>query len=92
MSAGTMFIWAALFSIIAALLFRGGLLLRAFGIAVVRRDGADASRLRMLWRACVTWALVPLSILLFTLLNRVTDWPLAVAIVGYLLCGDGVAD
>ncbi len=36
--------------LLAALLFRGGALLRAFGVAIVRRDGKPASRLRVLWR------------------------------------------
>jgi uncharacterized RDD family membrane protein YckC len=36
--------------LLAALLFRGGPLWRAFGVAIVRRDGRPASRLRILWR------------------------------------------
>ena len=55
------FILAAFLSIACALLFRGGLLMRALGIAVVTRDGSDASRLRMLWRACVAWLWLPLG-------------------------------
>jgi hypothetical protein len=35
---------------IAALAFRGGVLLRAFGLAVVKRTGEPASRGRVLWR------------------------------------------
>jgi hypothetical protein len=41
---------------IAALLFRGGLVLRTAGIVFVRRDGKQASRLRMFWRALVAWS------------------------------------
>jgi hypothetical protein len=60
--AGGMMFWVVSFSLAAALLFRGGLLMRVLGIAVVRRDGADASRWRMLWRACIAWALLPLGV------------------------------
>ncbi len=45
------FVWFP--SLFAALLFRGGLLLRMFSIVAVRRDGKRASRWRMLWRALV---------------------------------------
>ncbi|MCX6903108.1 MAG: RDD family protein [Verrucomicrobia bacterium] len=41
---------------IAALLFRGGLVLRVCGVAVVRRDGRRASRLRVFWRSLVAWS------------------------------------
>jgi uncharacterized RDD family membrane protein YckC len=53
---------AAFFSVAAAILFRGGVLMRVLGIAVVRRDGTDASRWRLLWRACVAWS--PIALLL----------------------------
>ena len=43
-------------SVIAALVFRGGLLVRALGIAFVARDGAPASRWRLLTRILVTWS------------------------------------
>ena len=36
---------------IAALAFRGGLVLLATGVTFVRRDGAPASRGRLFWRA-----------------------------------------
>jgi uncharacterized RDD family membrane protein YckC len=64
---GGIFIWGAFFSLMAAL-FRGGLLLRAFGIAVVRADGSDASRWRILWRACLAWSWLPLGGVLLALL------------------------
>jgi len=81
------FVLAAVFSVAAALLFRGGLLLRALGIAVVRRDGADASRGRMLWRACVAWSWLPLGIGASSGLKPLTGWPAAIAIVGLLVLG-----
>lgn len=49
-------IYVALPALLAALCFRGGLILRALRVAVVRRDGEPASRWRVCWRAMVTWA------------------------------------
>jgi len=43
-----------------AALFRGGLILRMLGVAVVKNDGAEASGLRMLWRSFLAW--VPLLV------------------------------
>jgi hypothetical protein len=43
-------------ALLAAPLFRGGLLLRLLGLAVVRRDGERASRLRVLWRGLIAWS------------------------------------
>jgi hypothetical protein len=48
---------------IAALLFRGGLVLRIANVTFVRRDGIPASRLRIFWRLLAAW--VPCLILLF---------------------------
>ena len=48
--------YVALPALLAALLFRGGLLLRVLGLAVVRKDGARASRLRVFWRSLVAWS------------------------------------
>lgn len=53
------FVWIP--SVITALLFRGGLLLRLLNLVAVRRDGKRASSLRMLWRAL---APAPLAFLL----------------------------
>lgn len=65
------FVWAILLSLACALLFRGGVLMRALGIAVVKRDGSDASRLRLLWRAVVAWAPLPLGGVLLAQLRPV---------------------
>jgi eukaryotic-like serine/threonine-protein kinase len=43
-------------SVIAALAFRGGLLLWMSGMTFVRWDGKRASRLRVFWRSLVTWS------------------------------------
>jgi hypothetical protein len=45
----------AVLSLAAALLTRGGLLMRSLRIAVVQRDGSDASRMRIFCRSCVSW-------------------------------------
>ena len=73
-------------SIIAAL-FRGGLLMRALGIAVVRRDGADASRWRMLWRACVAWPWLSLATFATALLNGAGHSSTSILFVGLPLLG-----
>ncbi len=48
--------YVAIPAVIAALCFRGGLVLLATGVTYVRRDGMKASRLRLLWRSVVTWS------------------------------------
>ena len=51
------FLWSclALVSTISATIARGGMILGLFGIAVVREDGARASRFRCFLRAVVAW-------------------------------------
>jgi eukaryotic-like serine/threonine-protein kinase len=44
------------FSLIAALVNRGGLLFWALGLTVVRSDGAPASRFRVLARSLIAWS------------------------------------
>ena len=56
--ADVMFMLTAINAIVSASLFRGGLLLRVFGIAVVTTNGEPLSRLRALWRGLVAWGLV----------------------------------
>jgi hypothetical protein len=46
------------FALLGAFAARGGFTLRAFGAAVVNRQGEPASRFRTLWRGMVTWSLV----------------------------------
>jgi hypothetical protein len=47
---------SAIVAVLSALLFRGGLLLRSLGVAVVSPRGLDASRVRAAWRAIVAWS------------------------------------
>ncbi len=81
------FFWAAFLSIAAAVLCRGGLLMRALGIAVVTRDGSDASRWRMLWRACVAWSWLPLAAVLVAMLAPVLSVNTAVWLIANILPG-----
>ena len=50
-------VYVAFPALVAALLFRGGLVLLLAGVTYVKRNGQRASRLRLLWRAVVTWCL-----------------------------------
>ncbi len=52
-------------ALIAALFFRGGLVLRLAGVALVGRDGTRAARWRVFWRALVAWVPVVASIGLY---------------------------
>jgi len=76
----------ALPAMMAALFFRGGLVLLAFGLAVVRKDGLPASRIRVFWRSLLTWA--PLFILpaAAALLNPLA-WPILTSVLAILLVG-----
>ena len=62
---GVYLLFTAFFSLFCAVAFRGGLMMRILGIAVVTDTGADASRLRMLWRSLVAWSPILLMIILF---------------------------
>ncbi|KPK80620.1 MAG: hypothetical protein AMJ81_11725, partial [Phycisphaerae bacterium SM23_33] len=53
--AGIMTLLLALLSILCALAFRSGLAMLVLGVVAVKRDGSRAGRLRVLWRALVTW-------------------------------------
>jgi len=47
---------SAIAAVRSALLFRGGLLLRSLGLAVVSLRGSEISRSRAAWRAAVAWS------------------------------------
>jgi hypothetical protein len=76
---------------IAALLFRGGLVLRVAGIVFVRRDGMRASRLRVFWRALVAWGPLWLGLIGFPFVldnpNPAALDGLPIALSGGLFCG-----
>ena len=54
-TAGCLLFYVGLPALLAALLFRGGLVLLLAGVTYVRQDGARASRLRLAWRSLVAW-------------------------------------
>jgi len=55
MLAVTLGFYVGLPALIAALIFRGGLVVLIAGVTFVRKDGARASRLRVFWRGLVAW-------------------------------------
>jgi len=74
-------------AVVAALLFRGGLVLLIGGVTYVTKDGVRASRLRLLWRALVTWGPVfPLFCLAAVAFAKHWAWQpwLALALLGLL--------
>ncbi|WP_395743068.1 protein kinase domain-containing protein [Prosthecobacter sp.] len=65
----------AVLCLFCAFVFRGGLLMHILGIAVVTNQGADASRLRMLWRSFIAWAPVLLTPVIFIYLAPLLQSP-----------------
>jgi uncharacterized RDD family membrane protein YckC len=61
----------AILSLLLTMIFRRGPLFRILGIAVVTREGADASRLRMLSRNFIAWSPVLLVAVLLKLYDPV---------------------
>jgi hypothetical protein len=56
LQAGIMTLLLAIGSLVCALAFRSGLAMLIFGVVAVKRDGSRAGRLRVFWRALVTWS------------------------------------
>ena len=83
----SLLVYVGLPALVAALLFRGGVVLLIAGVTYVRKDGARASRLRLLWRAIVAWSpVVPVfSVAILALAKHLTWQPwLALALLGLL--------
>lgn len=80
-------IYVALPALLAALLFRGGLILRAAGVAVVRGNGSIASRGRMFWRGLLAWSPFLLSPILIVMLSPGLGTFPAALVVGTLVLG-----
>jgi cytochrome c oxidase subunit IV len=74
---GMYLLFTAFLSLFCAVAFRGGLIMRILGIAVVTNTGADASRFRMLWRSLIAWSpilLSPILIIIFSpLMEKAAD-------------------
>lgn len=68
MAGGLLLIFVCLPALIAALAFRGGLVMLICGVAVVRKDGRPASRGRIFWRSLVAWSPVWCGPILLALL------------------------
>ena len=85
-----LFVLVGLVGIAAAWIFRGGFLLRTFGIAVVTKDGELVSRVRALCRGLVAWGIViapvalvfALSYLGVHLTVTIAVWALTIFVVG----------
>ena len=56
-------------------------------IAVVTRDGSVASRARMLWRACLAWAWLPLTAIAVAMLAPVISMNTAAWLIANILLG-----
>ena len=68
-----MLIYVGFPALVAALLFRGGLVLLIAGVTYAKKDGARASRLRLFWRAILAWWPVPL-VFSMAVLALATNW------------------
>ncbi len=88
-------------ALVAALLFRGGLVLLIAGVTFARKDGQPASRLRLLWRAMVTWSPLFLAFFLSILaIIKHLNWgpwlalglPGLLAVLSVALPGRGLQD
>lgn len=77
-------LYVCLPALIAALAFRGGLVLLVTGVTFVRRDGATASRLRLFWRALVAWSLCLAAMVLNWYDYKVS--PVWAVLAGCLFC------
>ena len=85
--AATLLVYVCLPALLAALLFRGGVVLLVAGVTYVRKDGVAASRLRLLWRAIVAWGpAVPVFIVAILALDKHWVWApwLVLALFGLL--------
>ena len=83
----SLLIYVGIPALLAALLFRGGLVLLLARVTFVRKDGVRASRLRVFWRALVAWSPVLLG-LVFGGILKVWLAPFAAALAASLVvCG-----
>jgi hypothetical protein len=87
MFGATLAIYVGIPALVAALLFRGGLVLLAAGVTFVRRDGARASRLRVFWRGLVAWSPLLAAPVLFGLLVVPCGKPVAATVAALIVCG-----
>ena len=84
-------VYVAFPALLAALLFRGGLLLRALRIGVARLDGRPASRLRVFWRALLSWSPMMAGPVAVAFLTPVLGLSAAIALVAGLVAALALA-
>jgi hypothetical protein len=88
MVVGIVGVYVVIPALIAALAFRGGLVLRIANVTFTRRDGARASRLRVFWRTLIAWSpLVPACFLASAGLVQHADSMWAPVSACAVLCG-----
>jgi hypothetical protein len=89
---GVVGVYVVIPALVAALAFRGGLVLLIANVTFARRDGARASRLRVFWRALVAWSpLVPACFLSAAGLATRTSSMWGAVAVCVVLCGLAIA-
>jgi hypothetical protein len=98
---GSLAFYVCIPALIAALAFRGGLVLLIAGVTFVRKDGQRASRLRLLWRGIVAWSPVFLAFILSVVaISKQVNWgpwltlalPGLLAVLSVALPGRGLQD
>jgi len=85
--AGSLAIYVGLPALVAALVFRGGLVLLAARVTFVRGDGLRASRLRAFWRALVAWSPIAFGLVLVIALRGSMSLLAALSLGALLVCG-----
>lgn len=79
-------IYVCLPALIAAMLFRGGLVLLVARVTFVRSDGVRASRLRVFWRGLVAWSPVLAGLVIVACLKALVGL-FATALLYFLFMG-----
>jgi uncharacterized RDD family membrane protein YckC len=86
MACAALIMYVCIPALVAALLFRGGLVLFAARISFVCKNGEPASRLRLLWRVFLTWSPLLLA-LLFVVFPKIWLSPTAAVVAAASLLG-----
>ena len=85
--ASTLLFFVAIPAILAALLFKGGLVLLMCGVVVVKQDGRNASRLRVCCRSLLTWCPLFLPIPLASAFMASSTGLFGITILSALIAG-----
>jgi hypothetical protein len=83
----SLLIYVAVPALLAALIFRTGLVLLAIGVAVVKKNGARASRFQVFVRSFVAWAPVLAAPVLLGLLTPLIGAIWASVLLGAMIVG-----